>query len=128
MSSTLQLSLTITHTPSVGLPVSLSTGTLTATPAGDRHTKGRNSTNVTGGTDNAVPFGVVPTATAGQGFIRNLSGTDTMDLSWGTGGAFAGSLFESIPPGMFWSGHLRSQLYIKCATASQPYDALIVEV
>lgn len=125
MASTLQLSFTATHTPSVGLPVSLATGTLTATPAGDRHTKGRNTTNSTAGTDNAVPFGVVPTAGAGRGFIRNLSPTDVVDLSWTTGGGFAS--FETIPPGMFWTGHLRGQLYIKCAAASQPYDALIIE-
>jgi hypothetical protein len=125
MSSTTQISLSITHTPSTGLPVSISTGTLTATPAGDRHTKGRNTTNSTAGTDNAVPFGVVPTAGAGRGFIRNLSLTDTMDLSWTTGVGFAA--FETIPAGLFWTGNLRGQLYIKCAAASQPYDALIIE-
>lgn len=125
MASTTLLSLSITHTPATGQPVSISVSNITANPAGDRHTKGRNTTNATGGTDNAVPFGVVPTAGAGRGFIRNLSLTDSMDLSWTTGGGFAA--FETIPPGMFWTGNLRGQLYIKAATASQPYDALIIE-
>lgn len=125
MASTLTLSLSITHTPSVGLPASIATGTITATPAGDRHNKGRNSTHVTPATDNAVPFGVVPTAGAGRGFVRNLSTTDVMDLSWTTGGGF--SAFETIPPGMFWTGNLRGQLYIRCAVASAPYDAFVIE-
>lgn len=125
MASTLTLSLNITHTPAVGLPASIATGTITAAPAGDRHTKGRNTTNSTAGTDNAVPFGVVPTGGAGRGFIRNLSLTDTMDLSWTTGGGFAA--FETIPPGLFWTGNLRGQLYIKCAAASAPYDAFVIE-
>ena len=76
----------------------------------------------------AVPFGAVPPASAGFFGIKNLSATDNIELSYGTGGAFAGARFEIIPPGHPCIVHASAQIYFKCAVASQPYELFLVEV
>lgn len=127
MASNLTFSLIVTHTPSTGGADSLQSGLLTFTPAGDRHTKLNATTNSTGGTDNAIPFGTVPTASCRTLAIRNKSLTDSMDISYGTGGGFAAAKIDTIPAGDIAVIHPTGQVYIKAATASQQYEALIVE-
>lgn len=127
MASTLTCSVTVTHTPSTGGADSIQISGATFTPAGDRHTKLNATTNSTGGTDNAIPFGTVPTASCRQLTIKNKSLTDTMDISYGTGGGFAAAKIDTIPVGDVTIIHPTGQVYIKAATASQQYEALIVE-
>lgn len=127
MASALQLSLSATHTPATGLPVSMSISGITLTPAGDGHAQARYTTNSTGGTDQAIPFGSVTISTGMTLFLYNRSLTDSMDISSNTGGSFAANLRETVPVGGFTVLHPGAQYYIKCATASQPYDMLLVQ-
>ena len=127
MAGTTTISLTVTHVGGAGGSATLQVSNKTFATAGDRNAKGNHSTNATGGTDNAVPFGTVPTAGAGVGAIVNKSTADNIELSWGTGGAFVGDRFQTLGPGEVWTGKLSGQLYIKATPASVPYEAIIIE-
>lgn len=127
MASALQVSLSATHTPATGLPVSISISGLTLAPAGDGHVKARYTTNSTAGTDQAIPFGSVTIATGMRMVVYNRSLTDSMDISSNTGGSFAANIRDTIPAGDFAYLHPGVQYYIKCAAASQPYDLLLVQ-
>lgn len=123
--ATFTLNLGATLTPASGAPVSYSPTGTTYTPAGDGHQKGRFQTNATAGTDNAIPFGTVTIAAGMRMILRNLSLTDSMDVSSNTGGSFAANIRDTIPPGDCCYLHPGSQYYIKCAAASQPYEVLL---
>jgi len=127
MASALQLSFSATHIPATGLPVSMSISGITLTPAGDGHVQARYTTNSTGGTDQAIPFGSVTISSGLTFVIYNRSLTDTMQISSGTGGTFAANIKDNIPPGGFAVVHPDAQYYIKAPTASQPYDMFLAQ-
>lgn len=123
--STFALTIGATATPASGASVSFAPTGTTFTPVGDGHQKGRFQTNATAGTDNAIPFGTVTIAAGMRMLVRNLSLTDSMDISSNTGGSFAANHKDTIPPGDCCYVHPGVQYYIKCAAASQPYEILL---
>lgn len=126
MSSTLSITISATHSPSTGASVAFNPGAISATLTSDAHQKVRGTTNATGGTDAALPFGPVGTGAAAELLFRNLSLTDNIEVSYGTGGGFAAARVDIVPPGRILVLHASAQLYLKCAAASQPYEALLL--